>query len=127
MKNLLFLTLGLLFSVSSLIQCCEKNEEEGICYEFDQRQCAGDDWSDVVPINDSKVQRQQKMKAFLLDQGIEVQEVSLVENFHEAVCEACFICPEEDRFFVRFNEDDLSKLEELDLLNFAAVDCEDTF
>jgi hypothetical protein len=116
------------FLLTSLcLSCFCEESSELVCYEFDERQCSGDDWSDEVPIDKTKSEREADMKAYLSSKGISVDQVNLVIDFHDAVCEACFICPEEDRFFIRFEEEDLPKLEELDLLNFAKVECEEVF
>ncbi len=64
------------------------------------------------------------MKDYLVEKGISVTEVTVVKNFHDAVCEACFICPNGDRFFVKLeNGQDSLKLEDLDLLSLEETDC----
>ena len=123
----LYIFLPLFLIVNLSYQCCPKEEKNIICFEFDQRQCAGDEWADLVPINDSKDEREQKMLDYLESKNIEVKEVNLVIEFHEGVCEACFICPEQDRFFVKIAEEDEAEFTELDLLNSGKVECGDAF
>ncbi len=128
MKKPFYLVIFLFLLTNLCFKCtCKDDGESGICYEFDQRQCAGDEWAEIVPQNEIKEQREKKMEAYLESKNIAIKEVLLVEGFHEAVCEACFICPEEDRFFIRLTKEDLSKLQELDLLNLAEIDCADVF
>lgn len=120
----------MIFSLYVIKGCClfdELDDSESVCFEFDQRQCAMDDWAELVPLSDSKSERESKMTAYLLLQDIKVKEIDLVINFHEAVCEACGVCPEADRFFIKIPVEDLEKIEALDLLNGAAVDCNDFF
>lgn len=125
MRSLLIFVCLLL--VTALCLKCTPKEEETICFEFDQRQCAGDDWFDLVPINDSQEDREAKMLNYLKSIDIEATEVRLVLGFHEFVCEACYSCPETDRFFVKILEEDELKFEELDLLNSGKINCEDAF
>ena len=126
MTRSIFYFLAFTLFVSICLQCQPKDENT-ICFEFDQRQCAGDEWADLVPINDSKKDREKKMLSYLKSKNIEVKEIKLVVGFHEVVCEACFICPEQDRFFVKIDEEDELDFVELDLISSAKVDCGDVF
>ena len=121
---LIYIPLILITGLS--FQCCEKDQDV-TCFEFDQRQCAGDEWAEQVPLTDSKAEREDKMKEYLTSKNIKVLDVNLVINFHESVCEACFICPEQDRFFVKVADEDAEIFEALDLLNSGKVNCGENF
>ena len=118
----------LLFSVFSflLVSCGE--DKTGVCFSFDIRQCQTDDFAEFVPESDSKSMREDKLKSWMESQGVEIEEVRLSLNFHEAVCEACHVCPQGDRYFVRISdEDDLLAIENLALLSYELLDCNDAF
>ncbi len=120
-----------LFCALNILSCCEHENddinEDSVCFEFDQRQCAYDEWAELIPISDSKNERQIKMKAYLKSKNINVENVSITLDFHEFTCEACGVCPESDRFYVRIDREDKTAFQDLDLLNAAEVDCEDFF
>lgn len=125
--SVLLIVLLLLTGFSSCEFWTALKNEDAVCYEFDQRQCGTDEWAELVPLNDSNSERETKMKAYLITKGIAVIDVKLDPDFHEAVCEACDVCPEEGRFFVKFVGEDLQEFEALMLLNSAAIDCKDEF
>ena len=122
-----------LISLSSLLfNACSKtdndgNENEDICYEFDQRQCGTDEWALQVTALGAPTPWETNMKNYLEGKGMSVNEVIIDYNYHEFVCEACDICPMEYRFFVKFDPEDLSILEGLNLLNLGAINCDDIF
>lgn len=116
-----------LLSVLSLASC-EKDDENTLCYSFDVRQCHTDLFSSDVPESDTKQLREQKMKNWLEDQSYKIKDISLVISFHEAVCEACHVCPQGDRYFIKIADgDDIPDAEDLQLLNFETADCEEGF
>ncbi len=89
------------------------------CYSFDVRSCSTDLFANAVTEDASIGDREQKMIEWLTTENIEVTEIKLVVGFHEAVCEACDICPMGDRYFIGlFEEISLSKAEKLRLLSF---------
>ena len=104
-------------------KCSSGVDELTVCYEFDQRQCKGDDWAELVPMNNSKSEREARMKEYLESEGISVEAVKLVMNFHESVCESCFLCPEVDRFFVKIAVESTVDFEDFEFLNAGKVDC----
>ena len=125
MKNKLFL---LLITVSfTLFSSCEKTDPDTVCIGFDQRQCGVDEWADLVPISDSASLRETKMKDYLESKNISIKDISLLKNFYDSVCEACGVCPEQDRFVVRINMTDKSVLESLDFLGTKNENCSDYF
>ncbi len=103
----------------------------GSCLGFDIRQCGEDVFSDEVLTTANIDDQTEQMVAWLLSNSIDVQ-VKLVENYYEAVCEACYICPESNRFFVQ-NKEGMSasetkdKLEALELFNLKVEDCQEIF
>ena len=122
MKNMM-----ILFLIAMTISC-DKEDEGNYCFSFDIRQCQTDHFASDVPESDSKELREEKLQNWLEAQGIEVTDVKLDLNYHEAVCEACHVCPQGDRYFVRHvNEIDESVLESMDLLSYEELDCEDAF
>lgn len=107
---------------------CDKEAFESSCYSFDIRQCQTDGFASEVPESDPVNQREKKMEAWLEDAGYKVEEIKLLVNFHAAVCEACDVCPQGDRYFIRVKDsDDNPDAEELRLLNFEATPCGDAF
>ena len=122
MKFLMLLVSMLMLSCSDN-DCCV-NIETG-CYSFDIRQCQTDGFADAVDIGGSVEARERTMKTWLESQNFEVVDIKLTEGFHEAVCEACDVCPQGDRYFVKIVEIDtvLGLAEELRLLSFEKTDC----
>ena len=102
---LILITFGFLYFSS-----CEKTDADTVCIGFDQRQCGMDEWADLVPISDSALLRESKMKDYLESKDISIKDISLLKNFYESVCEACGVCPEQDRFAVKIDIDDQEEL-----------------
>lgn len=125
--NVVLVGLLLITGLSSCEFLSSLKNDDVVCYEFDQRQCGTDEWAELVPKSDSTSVRESKMKHYLFTKGIAVIAVKLVPGYHEFVCEACDVCPEADRFFVRIVGDDLQDFEALEFLNSAAVDCKEVF
>jgi len=103
--------------------CCVVLDTE--CYSFDIRQCQTDAFADSISENETLEVRESKMHEFLSEKGYAVLEVKLIENFHEAVCEACDSCPQGDRYYIRVNvqPDNTKSAERLRLLSFESDDC----
>ena len=106
---------------------CQKTDTDTVCIGFDQRQCGMDEWADLVPISDSASVRESKMKDYLETKNININDITLLKNFYDAVCEACGICPEQDRFVVRIDKTDESAFEKLDFLGTKIENCSDSF
>ena len=107
---------------------CDDNESQDVCFSFDIRQCQTDEFATDVPEAESKSEREENMKLWLGNQGINLTEIKLELNFHQSVCEACDVCPQGDRYFVKIAEEtDMSLLSNLDLLNYELLDCSDAF
>lgn len=113
-----------LLSLCALISCGSSDEIVGTCIAFDTRQCMGDPWAEVVDRNASAETQAQELKAFLSEEGIDALEVRADLNFHSIVCEACFVCPENPRYFLTVKDADIPQLQALELLNFSMLDCE---
>ena len=123
-KNLLFIVI----CISSCFACDKSDANENtVCYFFDQRQCAGDDWAEIIAENQSWTERERAMKSYFESKDIEVEDLFIEPLFHEAVCEACFVCPEQHRFFIKISEECKNVLEGLELLNLGEGACEDLF
>ena len=71
--------------------------------------------------------RTKAMKNYLESKDVDVEDIYVDPNYHEAVCEACFVCPEAHRFFIEIEADDQTKLEALELLNLEEGDCAELF
>ena len=112
--------------VMSFISCEEKDCCDNFeCYSFDIRQCRTDVFASDVDESETRVNRESQMKTWLEGEGIEVGEVSLVVGFHEAVCEACDLCPQGDRYFISLNVDSSINdfAQENRLLSFELATC----
>lgn len=122
MKYLLF-TIAIFFAIACNDDC--EHPIDSACYSFDIRQCQTDLFADEIPETDSKSERETKMKNWLKDQDVFVENINLVIGFHEAVCEACHVCPQGDRYFIQvFGTAEFSTLE---LLNLEEEACCDIF
>ena len=98
---------------------------DAYCFSFDIRQCQTDIFASLIPESDSKKNREQKMSEWLESLNFEVDDVLLELNFHEAVCEACNVCPQGDRYFIQLNK--TNNLDNLNLLNLTTEDCCEIF
>ena len=96
-----------------------------LSHAFDVRQCQADLFADAVSESEDRETREEQLKDWFELQGVDVHEIDLELDFHEAVCEACDVCPTGDRYFIQvdFNE----QLDQYDLLNLEVADCCTTF
>ncbi len=108
-----------------LICACSQNDDakkDSKCYTFDERQCGGNPW-----LEDQSAQTTQAklnaLEEYLAEEDIEVRSINLDPDFHEFVCEACFICPQGGRYFVEIDSSDLPLLLAITLLNFEETSC----
>ena len=115
MKKIFFLCL--------IFFACSEQDENTVCISFDQRQCDRDPWSETVDRNSDADTQAEQFKLFLKDRGIETLEIRIDPFFHQAVCEACFVCPDGLRIFLEIKEDQLVEIEGLDPLNLEVIDC----
>ena len=107
---------------------CDKDDENLSCFSFDIRQCQTDLFADDVPESDSQRDREDKMKEWLESKGYDVKKVKLHLNYHDAVCEACHVCPQGDRYFVQKNNSEAEESPEtLQLLSYEEISCDDAF
>lgn len=111
--------IGIMWSLA-----CSGGEEEKYCINFDRRQCLGDPWSESVDINAEADAQEDQLKEYLESKGITVYNIKVDLNYHDAVCEACFVCPDGARFFISINEDDESRILDMDPLNYSQIDCD---
>lgn len=102
-------------SLGMLIGCTKSSDkEENICYSFDKRQCDTDPW-----VSDAAIDMPTKVRDYLQSKSITVKSISVNMNYHEAVCEACNICPVGPRIYVSINSEDEQKLKEEGFLDLA--------
>ncbi len=107
---------------------CGKNDDDLLCFSFDIRQCQTDLFANEISENDEIGLRESKMHAWLKSNDIDVENVKLVINFHDAVCEACDVCPQGDRYYIKYNSNGNSSFSDsLKLLNFSEENCGDFF
>jgi len=111
------------FLVLLILSCNGQDDDNQICISLDQRQCSGDPWSEAVDSNEDANTQAAQLLEFLLGMGIEVNEIKVDPFFHQAVCEACFVCPDGTRIFLGIKEDQLSQIEALNSLNLEITDC----
>lgn len=98
----------------------------GACYSFDIRQCQMDEFATEILLSEPKVTRESKMKDWLQSKGIVVHKIKLQIGYHEMVCQACDICPEQDRYFVQLGDKN-GQINNLKLLNKETFDCIEVF
>ncbi len=111
---------------ATLYSSCGDSEEPGPitgCVAFDERQCDGNDWlTDDVDVTDI-VQKINALRLYLDNMSIGTVSISADPNYHEAVCEACFICPEGTRYFMEIDTSFGRAIGQLNLLNLQQVPC----
>jgi len=113
----------LLFIISSC-KTQDQNLEKGVCFSFDERQCGVDPFTAIGASNTVK---ENNLRDYLSKNGVELMQFKFVEQFHEIVCEACTICPEQHRFFIKISESNVVKIESLNLFNLVIEDCVQIF
>lgn len=111
----------ILILVLFLSACNEQKETS--CFSFDQRQCQGDEWSNRVFQHNTWDDRLHELETYFIENGVEVINLTIDENHHEFVCEACFFCPEEHRFYLETTIENQKNLSFLNLLNFQEDSC----
>ena len=126
MKSVFFLLMAFLIC-NSLFQCSNEGNADFVCFEYDQRACDRDQWAESVPSSDSQSEQELKMEAYLEMEGMDIKEVSVVSDFHDSICYACYTCPTGDHFYIQINEDDVTKLDAMNLLNLSALNCGEVF
>ncbi|MEE9373121.1 MAG: hypothetical protein V3V00_08720 [Saprospiraceae bacterium] len=83
----------------------------------------GDPWTDSVDRNADAISQANQLHSYFSSMSISIEAVKADPNYHDIVCEACFICPENPRYLVKANIDEIIKLEALELLNFTSINC----
>lgn len=104
----------LLILVGSFVAC--DDGDTTYSYSFDVRSCNGDIFAEEVSEEAGKEGREQQMKTWLADQGIEVTSVELKLDFLVGVCYACVFCPTGDRYFITTSAEVSGK--QVGILNF---------
>lgn len=121
MPSLLVSFLAISLMLITYTSCSDSGStEDTVCYSFDKRQCHGDPWIDED--TDDEIA---SLKAYLSDEGININTIHEDQGFHEIVCEACFVCPIGPRYYVNIDLADEDLLKELNLLSLNISDkCE---
>ena len=120
------LILVLLFSIS-LYQCSnddDDNDRVTVCVSFDERQCGGNDWiTENIDLNDTDA-KVDALKSYLSNMSIQTVKVSADPEFHDFVCEACFVCPTGTRYTIEIDTVFAGEIVGLNLLNPEQVTCD---
>ena len=109
----------------SLLSCSsdDENNDISICVSFDERQCGGNDWlTEDINLTDAQA-KVEALEAYLNNMSINTIEVSADPDFHEFVCEACFVCPTSTRYTIQIDTSFVSAITTLNLLNLEQVSC----
>ena len=101
----------------AIISCSESKVK--VCYSFDERQCVADQWSSL----DTNTTKEEDIKRFLSNQGIEIEDIYIDGAFHEVTCLACEVCPTATRIYVSIEEQYEAPLLKLSLLSLAKTEC----
>ena len=109
-------------STAMLLFSCSSDGGE-LCFSFDQRSCNGDEWAVRLAEHDSWEKKTGELKKYFEGKGVDIKEISVDPDYHEAVCLACYVCPEGHRFFITINEDSEELLLNLNLLNLEEIAC----
>jgi hypothetical protein len=120
-----FLRFIVLFMAISFFSCSEVVQEFS-CFHFDQRQCQTDEFGPDIAAADSS-EWAGIIKDYLEAKSINVEEVKVNFNHYDAVCEACDVCPEVHRFYVKIAFNDEGDLIDLDLMNLGEDNCGEFF
>jgi len=122
MRFIIFLILAV-----SLYQCSSDEEDNSVvsvCVSFDERQCGGNDWitEDIDPSDtNAKIDA---LKAYLSNMSIETVKISADPEFHDIVCQACFVCPTGTRYTIEIDTVFAGEIVGLNLLNPEQVTCD---
>ncbi len=119
MKYQLFLLL--LACAGFMFTCTQVNDDltDGVCFGFDERQCGVDPFSKTG----NNAAKTAAAKLFIEENGIQVLDIDFIENYYEAVCEACEVCPEAYRFIITIPEDKSEQIMTLGLFNISKEGC----
>ena len=114
-----------LFIALSFFSCSEVIQEFA-CYHFDQRQCQTDEFgADIASADQSEWAG--IIKEYLESKAIVVTEVKVNFDYYESVCEACDVCPEVHRFYVKISILSAVDIEALNLMNLDVDNCKEFF
>ena len=112
--------------VTLFLYQCSSNEDKStvsVCVSFDERQCGGNDWlTEEIDLNDTNA-KVEALKTYLSDMSIETVEVSADPEFHDIVCQACFVCPTGTRYTIEIDTIYAGEIAGLNLLNPEQVNC----
>ena len=120
--NFRFIFVVILFSFLS----CSDSVQEFVCFHFDQRQCQTDEFGPDIAAADQS-QWGEIIKNYLSTKSVDVEEVFVNFEHYDAVCEACDVCPETHRFYIKIPVLDQQNLLNLDLMSLGQDGCGEFF
>ena len=97
------------------------------CFSFDERQCRTDPWAENQEFNVDLETLEQEISDYLKDNGVDIVDVEIDPNYHDAVCEACHVCPSGKRIFISTSSDEMQQLNSIDLLSLEKIECGEVF
>jgi hypothetical protein len=102
-----------------LLWSCSNEASSDRCFGFDQRSCDSNPWEK------SLVEREltAAVTDYLSGVGIVLVSIETDLTYHEVSCQACEVCPDGPRFFIRIEEADIPGFLSLPLLNIQETDC----
>lgn len=112
------IALSLIALTTILFMSCsdqQDSSDDTTCIYFDERQCQKDPWP-----QDTDENLENKVKSYLQTQDIKVHEIKVNLEYHREVCEACYICPQGPRIYVKIDLTDNTKINELGFLNLSS-------
>ena len=87
------------------------------------RQCNGNPWLENNEIPSSEEDHAQLLEDYLEGEGLIIKDVSVDNDFHTIVCEACFVCPQGPQYVIEIASQDTASLRALELLNLEVFGC----
>jgi hypothetical protein len=117
-----------LFPLFILLLACTGTRSVGpsqdvVCLFFDERQCAADEFAKLYPAGAPLETRSVAVERYLEGLDVRVMEIKVQPDFHDTVCEACDVCPELHRYFVKTDSTGYRIVSQQGLLNFGQVNC----
>ena len=106
-----------------LASCSDEDTQE-FCFSFDERQCQTDLWAAGIHSDASIQDKMDKIESYFLVEGILIKDISVDSTYHQAVCEACHVCPLGPRFFIKTSDLLEQDLAQFYLLNLELIDCD---
>ena len=97
--------------------------KDKICISFDVRQCQGDPWADQIDLNTDVNSQIHQYARYFESVDLQTAEININLDYHQIVCEACFVCPQGPRIFLKIDSSDFPIIQSLTPLNLERLDC----